>query len=50
VCVFTALGIQQAMSMLHIVSCGLLRYTVLFHIILQTARFKKKGIEYKIVL
>jgi hypothetical protein len=32
-CVFTALGIQHAMCMRHIVICGLSASTIFFHII-----------------
>jgi hypothetical protein len=46
-CVFEALGIQHAMSMRHIIICGLLRSTY-FHIISSTAQFsEKKVIEHK---
>ena len=43
-CVFVALGIEHAMRMCHIVICGLRGSTVFFHIISQTARFKKKSV------
>ena len=35
--VFVDLGTQHAMSMHHIVICGLFGYTIFFHIISQTA-------------
>jgi hypothetical protein len=40
VCV--ALGVQHAIRMRHIVICGLPGSVVFFHIISQTAQFKKK--------
>jgi len=43
-CVFVALGIQHAMRLRHIVSCGLSGSAVLFHIISQMARFSKKNV------
>jgi hypothetical protein len=39
VCVFIALGSQQAMRMRQIVICGMSGSTAFFHIISQTARF-----------
>jgi hypothetical protein len=45
--VFVALGIQYAMHMRHTVLCGLRRYTVFYHVILQMARFSKKVIGHK---
>ena len=38
-CVFVALGIQHAMSMCHIVICGLFRSTTFFDIFSQTSLF-----------
>jgi hypothetical protein len=49
VCVFVALGIQHAMRMRHIVTCGLSLSAILFHIVLQIARFQKKEVaEHKL--
>jgi len=49
-CVFVALGIKHAKRMRHIFVYDLLRYTVFFHIISETARFsKKKVIECNII-
>ena len=43
---FLALGIQHAMCMHYIFTCGLPVSTVFFHIVSQTADFrKKKNIE-----
>jgi hypothetical protein len=41
-CVFVAFGIQHAMRMRHIVTCGLPGSAVFFQIMLQKARFFKK--------
>jgi len=43
-CVFTALGIQRAMRMRHIVTCDLSGSTTFFGIITLKARFKKKRV------
>jgi len=45
--VFVGLGIQHAMRMRHIVTCGLSGYIIFFQIILQKARFFKKVTEHK---
>ena len=42
-CVSVALGIQHTMRMGHIGICGLSGPTMFFHLILQSARFKKKS-------
>jgi len=43
VSVFVALGIQHAMRMSHIVICGLYRFTLLFHILINGTIFEKKS-------
>ena len=43
-CVFVTLIIQSAMSMRHIVICGLSGSAVLFGIIIQTVRFSKEKV------
>ena len=45
-CGFMALGVQHVMR--HIVICGLLHYTVFFHVILYTKQFRKKIIKNRI--
>jgi hypothetical protein len=42
VSVFAALGIQHAMHMRHIVICGLPRFTLFFHILINGTIFEKK--------
>jgi hypothetical protein len=41
-CVYVALG-QYAMSMRHVVICGLSSSALYFHVISQTARFSKRN-------
>ena len=43
VCVFVALNIHNAMPMRHIYVCGVSGFTIFFHIISSTKRFKKKS-------
>ena len=43
-CVSGALGIRQAMRMLHIVICGMGRSTVILPIILEMVKFSKKKV------
>jgi len=41
-CVFVAMVTQHAISMHHIIICGLSGYTIFVHIILQKKNFSKK--------
>jgi len=43
-CVYVVLGIRQAMRMRHIAMCGLLRSTVLLHIIKKMTSFSNKNL------
>ena len=46
-CVFVAQGIQNPMSMHHVIICGLSGPTILFHILSETARFSKEDVEHR---